>query len=86
MANARHAIRDGDGCKTFTTTKSITSNARHAVRDGDRLKVAATFKGILFNARHVFRDNDRLKAGTIPVFANHFISEIYVLNGRKVVT
>ena len=43
-------------------------------------------KSIITYTCYAVGDGDRGKAGTRIVFANRFISTIYVLNGRKVMT
>ena len=49
-------------------------------------QTAATIESIITDGSHAIGDVDRNKTITAVVFANRFISEIYFLNGRKVVT
>ena len=42
VADACHAVRDGDGCQAATVIKRIIADARHAVGDGDGCQAAAT--------------------------------------------
>ena len=80
----------------MATRERTTSNACHAVGDNGVLTASYKFVSRSFDdcitiiARVVFwisaLNDDGGKAGATRVFANRFISEIYFLNGRKVMT
>ena len=62
------------------------ANAGHAIRDGDAGQAGAFIERIIANAGHAIGNSDACKTGAISVFASLFLSAIYILNGRKVVT
>jgi hypothetical protein len=49
-------------------------------------QIVATIESAISNVYHTAGNGDRSQADAKKVFANRFISEIYFLNGRKVVT
>ena len=77
---------DGDGLQGWATIKRTVANTGHRVGDGDGLQGVATIKRTVANAGYGVGDGDGLQGKAIIVFANYFISAIYKLNGRKVVT
>lgn len=81
-----YGFGDGDGLQGWATIKRTVANARHGVWDCDRLQGRATIKRTAANARHGLGYGDGQQGAATIVFANRFISEIYFLNGRKVVT
>ena len=84
VANARHGVGDGDGLQWWAIIKRTVANACHGVRDGDGLQGCAPWKRIVYNTGHGVGDGDGIQGFAITVFVYHFISVIYVLNGRKV--
>ena len=63
MADARHAVGDGDRGKAATVTEGNLADARHAIADGDRGQTTAAIEGTLVDARHAIADGDRGQAG-----------------------
>ena len=77
-------MRDNDGMQGIATQKHTVANAGQGVGDGDGLQGWATKKRTVANAGHGVRDGDGLQGWATIVFVYHYISIIYVLNGRKV--
>ncbi len=84
--NARDAVRDGDACQAAAEIERIISNACDAVRDGNACQSCAVTERIFSNACYAIANCDACQSCAVIVFANRFISEIYFLNGRKVMT
>ena len=80
------AAENGDGGQATTASESSIINALHAVWDGNRGQATTTRESITTDIRHAVRNGDRGQAATAMVFASLFLSAIYILNGRKVVT
>ena len=85
-ADARHAV--GNSCRgqTAATPESTTANARHAVGNSYCFQTAAILERPIANARHAVGNSDGCQATAIIVFISCFISDTYILNGRKVLT
>ena len=49
-------------------------------------KAAAAIEGIVADTGHAIADGDGGQSAATTVFANLFLSAIYILNGRKVAT
>ena len=85
-SNARHTIGDGDRCKARASPERSTSNALHAVGDGDRGKARAAKERTFFNPRHAIGNGERGKGYATIVSITNYLSELSLLNGRKVKT
>ena len=79
-----YGVGYGDRGKTEATTESIKTNTCYRIRDCDWGQVAATIECIVSYACYRVGYGDRGKTGAVIVFANAFISNTCVLNGRKV--
>ena len=66
--------------------ESIFTNRRHGIRQSDRSQTATATESLFPDAPHGFGNVDGGQATTVLVFANRFISIVYALNGRKVIT
>ena len=83
--NGRHTVRDGDRGEVPAARERIIFDGRNAVGDVDRGK-AGVIERTLSDSRYTVADGDGGEVGASLVFANHFISTSYNLNGRKVMT
>ena len=81
---ARYTVGDVNGGEARTARERIIPNAFHAIGDGDGSKASAAREHSITNACHIVGDGDGDEARTGRVFVYHYISIIYVLNGRKV--
>lgn len=77
--NVRHAVGNGDACKTRATRERPVTNARHAVRDSDTLKALAITERAASYARHTVGDGNACKTratGERPVAnARHTVGD-----------
>ena len=88
IADARHAVGDGDGFQVAAARESRTADARHAVGDGDGWQAAAAIKSIVADARHAVGNGDggQAAATTESLIANacHFaLGSISKGHGRR---
>ena len=67
-----------------TFPEGAVSNARHTVRYVDAGKRFTPVEGTVSYTRHTVWYVDVGQRFTLGVFVYHFISIVYVLNGRKV--
>ena len=86
VSNARHTVGNRDGGQAAATRESTVSYARHAVANRDGGQAAASRESRASYARHAVGNRDGGQAAASRVFASLFLSAIYILNGRKVVT
>ena len=69
-----------------TTTKCHKSDGGHGVGDSHGCNSTATLKSVIAYGDYSIWNGYTLQTFTITVFASLFLSAIYILNGRKVVT
>ena len=85
-ADGSDTVADGHGGKAAAIRESIVADGGDAVGDGHRGKAAATRESRPADGGDAVGDGHRGKAAATRAFTNRFISVIYVLNGRKVMT
>jgi hypothetical protein len=66
--------------------ESTLADSSHTIGNSDASKSTATIECIVADANHAIANGDAGKITASRVFASLFLSAIYILNGRKVVT
>ena len=72
LADARHAVGDGDRGQAGAFPEGHFADARHAGRDGDRGQTGAVFEGTFADALHAVADGD---AGQSAAFIEGIIAD-----------